>query len=72
MLFVTKNLKEEMQESTHDNILKDTITLIFFLDFIRKNFSLIINIKKMLFSKIFFETIVNIRNMRFKIIKTEK
>jgi hypothetical protein len=72
MLFVTKNLKEEMQESTHDNILKDTITLIFFLDFIRKNFSLIINIKKMLFSKIFFETIVNIRNMWFKIIKTEK
>jgi hypothetical protein len=72
MLFVTKNLKEEMQESTYDNILKYTITLIFFLDFIRKNFSLIININKMLFSKIFFETIVNIRNMRFKIIKTEK
>jgi hypothetical protein len=42
MLFVTKNLEEEMQESTHDNILKDNINFILFLDFIRKNFPLLL------------------------------
>jgi hypothetical protein len=28
MLFATKDLKEEMQELTHDNILRDDVTLI--------------------------------------------
>jgi hypothetical protein len=30
MLFVTKDLREEMQELTHSNILNDDVTVIFF------------------------------------------
>jgi hypothetical protein len=30
LLFVTEDLREEIQKSTHDNILKDDVTLISF------------------------------------------
>jgi hypothetical protein len=30
MLFITKDLREEREELTHDNILRDDVTLIIF------------------------------------------